>query len=269
MKLTPLDIKKQEFKSTFRGYDPLEVNTFLEMVADEYEELQNERNQLNNEISTLRTQLKDYQQVEHTLKQTLMNAQESVNRARVNTEKEANLIIHEAELKAEKILERARRDLEKMKNELIIVRSQKESFAKRLKHLLESQIELIKVLEIDDTDSSIEDTGLLPETELKSRQPESAIQTTSPKSGQVGPESKINAEKSSGETPQFRKPEADTNQAEKPVEENNVVEQTHTEPVQTEKKREQALSNSPSESLEGDDEKPAKPAYPDEDQMVF
>ena len=40
--------------------------------------------------------------------------------------------------------------LDKMKNELSILRAQKESFAKRLKHLLESQIELIRVLEIDD-----------------------------------------------------------------------------------------------------------------------
>lgn len=153
MKLTPLDIKKQEFKTIFRGYDRLEVETFLEMVANEYEDLLNERNQLKNEVLTLQTQLKDYQQVEQTLKQTLMNAQESVNRARVNTEKEANLILHEAELKAEKILEKARHDLERIKNELVLIRAQKESFAQRLRHLLESQIELIKVLEIDDLEA--------------------------------------------------------------------------------------------------------------------
>jgi len=150
LKLTPLDIKRQEFKRILRGYDPVEVETFLEMVADEYEELLNELHQTQNEVITLRTQLKDYQQVEHTLKETLMNAQESINRARINTEKEANLIISEAELKAEKLLEATRHDLDKMKNELILLRSQKESFAKRLKHLLESQLELIGVLEIDD-----------------------------------------------------------------------------------------------------------------------
>ena len=163
MKLTPLDIKRQEFKNTFRGFDPMEVETFLEMVADEYEELSNERNKFKEEILTLQTQLKDYQQVEQTLKQTLMNAQESVNRARVNTEKEANLIIHEAELKAERLLEKARRDLETMKNELIIVRAQKESFAKRLKHLLQSQIELIEVLEIDDSELGAKKMEIVPE----------------------------------------------------------------------------------------------------------
>lgn len=152
MKLTPLDIKKQEFKKVLRGLDPLEVETFLEMVANEYEALLKERDQLKTDEQTLRTQVKDYQQVEQTLKETLMNAQESINRARVNTEKEANLIIHEAELRAEKILDQARREVEKIKNDLTLLRAQKDSFANRLKHLLESQVELIKVLQIDDSE---------------------------------------------------------------------------------------------------------------------
>ena len=150
MKLTPLDIKKQEFNRTFRGLDPLEVETFLEMVANEYEALLKENEQMKTDDQILRTQVKDYQKVEQTLKETLINAQESINRARVNTEKEANLIIHEAELRAEKIMDRARREVEKTKNDLTLLQAQKESFANRLKHILESQVELIKVLQIDD-----------------------------------------------------------------------------------------------------------------------
>ena len=151
MKLTPLDIKKQEFKRIMRGFDTLEVETFLEMVANEYEALLNEKDQLKSEALILRTQVKDYQQVEQTLKETLMNAQESISRTRVNTEKEAGLIIHEAELRAEKILDQARNKVEKIKNDITLLRVQKESFINRLRHLLESQIELIKVLQIDDS----------------------------------------------------------------------------------------------------------------------
>jgi len=152
LKLTPLDIKKQEFKRIMRGFDTLEVETFLEMVANEYEALLNEKDQLKSEALILRTQVKDYQQVEQTLKETLMNAQESISRARVNTEKEAGLIIHEAELRAEKILDQARNKVEKIKNDITLLRVQKESFINRLRHLLESQIELIKVLQIDDSE---------------------------------------------------------------------------------------------------------------------
>ena len=151
MKLTPLDIKKQSFKTKVRGFDPIEVESFLEMIADEYETILNERKRLAEEVIKLKTRLTDYQQVEKTLQETLMNAQETVSQSRENSKREAQIVLREAELKAERILDEVREKLDKMKNELLILKSQKESFAKRLKHLLESQIELIKVLEIDDT----------------------------------------------------------------------------------------------------------------------
>ena len=150
MRLTPLDIKKQEFKRSMRGYDPEEVNTFLEMVAEEFETLQREKNRLEDEAIKLRTQLHDYQEVERTLKQTLMNAQETVQLSRDNSKREADLTLREAELQAEKIIEDARKRLAALKNELLVVRAQKDSFARRLRHLLESQLELIGVLELDD-----------------------------------------------------------------------------------------------------------------------
>lgn len=150
MKVTPLEIKKQSFKQKVRGYDPAEVETFLEMVADEYETVLNEKNHLAEDIVKLKTQLRDYQQVEKTLQDTLMNAQESVSQSRENSKREANIIMREAELKSERILDEAREKLDKMKNDYAILKAQKESLAKRLKHLLESQIELIKVLELDD-----------------------------------------------------------------------------------------------------------------------
>ena len=150
MRLTPLDIKKQEFKRVMRGYDPEEVNNFLEMVAEEFETLQREKNRLDDETLKLRTQLHDYQEVERTLKQTLMNAQESMQVSRDNSKREADLIMREAELQADRIVDESRRKLAELKNELLVVRAQKDSFARRLRHLLESQLELIGVLELDD-----------------------------------------------------------------------------------------------------------------------
>ncbi|MCA9730676.1 MAG: DivIVA domain-containing protein [Deferribacteres bacterium] len=150
MKLTPLDIKKQEFKKSIRGYDAVEVEAFLEVVADEFESVVREKTQLADEVLKLRTQLKDYRRVEDSLKDTLVSAQENLNSSRENSKREADLIIRDAELKAEKILAESRRNLEKIKNDIIIVRAQKESFARRLRHLLESQMELIGVLELDD-----------------------------------------------------------------------------------------------------------------------
>jgi cell division initiation protein len=145
-----LDIKKQEFKRVMRGLDPEEVGAFLDMVADEFETLVRERNRSEEENLKLRTQLQDYQNVEKSLKQTLVTAQESVVHSRENSKREADILVREAELQSEKIIDDAKVKLAKLKNELLVVRAQKDSFARRLRHLLESQLELIGVLELDD-----------------------------------------------------------------------------------------------------------------------
>lgn len=150
LKLTPLEIKKQEFKKTIRGLDPIEVETFLEMVADEFEYLIREKNELADEVLKVKTQLRDYQDVEKTLKETLMHAQQNINHSRETSEREAEILMRDAELKAEKVVEDAKLKLAALKNELVIVKAQKESFAHRLRHLLVSQLDLIEVLELDD-----------------------------------------------------------------------------------------------------------------------
>jgi len=150
LKLTPLDIKKQEFKKAVRGYDRVEVETFLEMVADHFESLIREKNELADEVLRLKTQLRDYQDVEQTLKDTLMRAQQNIDDSRENSRREAEMIIRDAEMKAEKILEEAKLKLAELKNELIVVRAQKDSFARRLRHLLVSQLDLLEVLDLDD-----------------------------------------------------------------------------------------------------------------------
>jgi len=59
LRITPLDIRKQEFKRAVRGFDRDEVSMFLEMVAEEFESLLRENSRLNEETVKLRTQLQD------------------------------------------------------------------------------------------------------------------------------------------------------------------------------------------------------------------
>ena len=150
MKLTPLDVKKQEFRKTFRGFDPIEVQTFLEMVAEEYEQVLDENKQLDRRLIELETKLKDYQVTEKNLRETLLNVQEVKKQSEESSRRQADLIIKESELKALEIIEMARKQARQMRDEVNILRSQKESFINRLRQILISQIELLSVLEIDD-----------------------------------------------------------------------------------------------------------------------
>ena len=74
MKLTPLDIRKQEFKKVLRGYDTVEVDTFMDMMANEFEEVLRLQKEMRDRVIELEVQLKDYRQIEKSLQQTLLQA---------------------------------------------------------------------------------------------------------------------------------------------------------------------------------------------------
>jgi len=150
VRLSPLEIRKQEFKKAMRGYDPVEVDTFMEKLADDYENLLQENSTLSKKIITVEAELKHFKEVEKTLKETLYNVQETSQLSKQNSEKEANLLLKEAQLSATQMIDKSRQDVHSMREEVNSLRQQKESFIARLRHLLTSQIELLEVLDMDD-----------------------------------------------------------------------------------------------------------------------
>lgn len=133
-----------------RGYDRDEVDAFMDKVAEDFESLLTEVDRLSKETLQLRTQLHDYQEIERTLKHALKSAEASVQQTVENARRQAEITLREADVQADKTLHDAKTKLAELKNELLLVRAQKDSFARRLRHLLESQLELIGVLEMDD-----------------------------------------------------------------------------------------------------------------------
>jgi cell division initiation protein len=154
VKITPIDISKQEFKKIMRGYDPIEVDTFLEMLGNEYEALIKQNTEYEDKIKQLEAELKNFKEVEKTLKQTLLNLQENSDKSRENSRKEADLIKKEAEIEAKEMVDKAKRQAQAMHEEMITMRTQKESLIARLRHILSSHLELLDILELDDADSS-------------------------------------------------------------------------------------------------------------------
>jgi cell division initiation protein len=154
LKITPLEIKQQEFKRVMRGYDTVEVDTFLDMVGTEFEKILNDTKEYEKKLIALEAELSNFKEVESTLKQTLMNVQETSDKSLANSKKEANLMRKEAELQAQKLLENARRERDTMHEEVITLKTQKQSLISRLRHVLKSQLELMDVLELDDMDIS-------------------------------------------------------------------------------------------------------------------
>lgn len=148
MKLTPLDIRKQEFKKVMRGYDSVEVDTFMDMMANEFEEVLKSQKDMRDRLVELDVQLRDYRQIEKTLQQTLMQAQEITGKAYETARKEAELITRDAEQRASRIVEQAHDEHARIRNEIIQLTSRKEVLIQQLRVVLSAELDLLKTLEL-------------------------------------------------------------------------------------------------------------------------
>jgi cell division initiation protein len=125
MKITPLDIQQQQFKTRFRGFDIREVDAFLEQMADAVEMLQKGNLDLNEEVRRLSLEIQGYKKREETFKRALLNSQKVLDQMKDNARKSAELIIAEAEVKAEKILNKAHNRLAQLHEDIAELKRQR------------------------------------------------------------------------------------------------------------------------------------------------
>lgn len=147
MKVTPIEIRKYEFKKTFRGYDPDEVRYFLEMMADEMEALNREKISLEQKVNQYDKQLEEYRQIEKSMQNALIVAKETSDKSLANTRKESKLIIADAEARADRIVENARKEASKIQQEITRLKIQRDTFVVKIKNLLRSELELLEAMD--------------------------------------------------------------------------------------------------------------------------
>jgi cell division initiation protein len=143
MKLTPLDIRHQEFRRALRGYSEEEVDVFLDEVADEFEGLVQGNIELQERIQLLEEQLAEYQKLKETLNNTLVSAQQQADTTRASANKEGELVLRDAELKARGIVSEAYTEKERVEHNLIQLRQVEEDFRSKFRSLLEAHINLL------------------------------------------------------------------------------------------------------------------------------
>lgn len=142
-RLTAMDVEKQEFAAKMRGYDREEVRLFLRSVGEEIERLNLENGVLKEEIGHLRDRLEDFRARERTLQETLLTAQRMAAELKDRSEKEAELLVKEARLKAERSLECAQDQLEKIDAEIGRARLERDAFENRVRSGIEEHLALL------------------------------------------------------------------------------------------------------------------------------
>ncbi|RMG72288.1 MAG: DivIVA domain-containing protein [Nitrospirae bacterium] len=147
MRITPMDIQQKQFPVRFRGFDVEEVYAFLEVIREEMEDLLRENATLKEKLHQTEAQLQEYRDMENTLRETLMTAQQMVEDYKNNARKEAELIIREAELKADAIIKEAQEKMVKIHEDIVDLKGIRTHFKEELRRLIESHL---RMLEFDD-----------------------------------------------------------------------------------------------------------------------
>ncbi len=123
--LTPLEIQKQTFGKSMRGFDVDEVRAYLHLVAEEIERLLKDLDRVHRDNVMLREEVAEQSQREQILKDTLLSAQRVSEELKLNARKEGELIIKDAELMSERIVDQAMQrvaDMERKIQDLKITR---------------------------------------------------------------------------------------------------------------------------------------------------
>ena len=144
MNLSPLDIRKHEFKKSMRGYDVEEVAAFLDLVSMEYENFVRDNSMLQQKANEYTTQLKKYHDIESILQETLLSAERAREETVITAKKQADVIIREAEVKAASIMEEGRREFSRLRNSITELKIQKEAYSSKIKALINAQLEIFE-----------------------------------------------------------------------------------------------------------------------------
>jgi cell division initiation protein len=118
MKVSPLDLRNQRFQTAFRGFDRVEVASFLAAVADDYEEALREADRLREQLARTEAALNEHREHEMNLKATMMTAQKLSDDIKAHAEQEAARIIRDADGRSELLLERTSARLEDIEREI-------------------------------------------------------------------------------------------------------------------------------------------------------
>jgi cell division initiation protein len=143
MRITPLDIQQKQFPMKFRGFDVEEVYAFLEVVREEMEDLLRENAMLKEQFQRAENQIREYRNMENTLRETLITAQQMVDDYKINTRKEAELLIKEAELKADAVMKEAQERVVKIHEDIVDLKGIRRHFKEEVKRLIENHLRMI------------------------------------------------------------------------------------------------------------------------------
>lgn len=159
MDLSKIDILNKKFPTSILGYRKQEVEVFLQELADYVGVMAEKEMNMENNIKILEEKLDEYKSRENMLQQTLVTTQKMSDDIKANAQKQAKLMVKDAQSKAEDILRHAHKRLAQIHEDISELKKQRAHFEIKLRSIVESHLKLL--------DSQDEDNLHLEEAESK------------------------------------------------------------------------------------------------------
>lgn len=147
----------EKFNRTLRGYDPDEVNAFVDQVIGQVEKMVsdikakdakiNELKSLEQENVRLKEKLAQYERMEGTLNKAILMAQKTSDQIKSNAHKESEIILEDAKRNASRIVNEALLRAEKTEMEANMLKRNINIFKRRLRSIIEQQLEMVNDIE--------------------------------------------------------------------------------------------------------------------------
>ncbi len=150
LKITPADVKNQNFGKSFRGYDKAEVDAFLNLVAVDLEGLIKENSSMKERLFEFESKVGRDKDLEKAIQEILLSAKRSAQEVKKNAEKEAELWLREAKIKSERMLEETHAVLSELRKQIIELKNLKKTYVIRLKSILDTQLKILESMENED-----------------------------------------------------------------------------------------------------------------------
>jgi cell division initiation protein len=148
MPIRPIDVRRKEFRNSFRGYDANQVDDFLDAVADEFERAYTDNSRMREEISSLRERLQQFEELEGSIKAALVHAEQAADDQRRSASREADFTIREAKTRSHQMLAESSARVERIQESYEALQEAKRNFANDFRYLLKTYMEMMDNMEI-------------------------------------------------------------------------------------------------------------------------
>lgn len=138
--LTPLDVRRYDFGKAMRGYQPERVEQFREQVAGELERLTRQLQELESKAKGFHEQLRAFRERDKALNEALVSAQQLRTEIREGAEREAQLILREAEAQGEKALDARQAEVHRLEAHLDELERSRRTHLAQIRLMAERQL---------------------------------------------------------------------------------------------------------------------------------